>query len=214
MGKDKVFNNIGAAILAGGKNSRMSGFNKAFIEINGVPIIERLIKILRGIFDEVIIATNSPEEFKSFEKETMIITDIIKNVGPLAGIHAALSTSKKEAVFFVACDMPFLHNDLILRQLKDFENADSECLVPRIGSSIEPLHAVYKKALKDNINSFVKEGEDYSIRGFLETIDVCFWDLKNSRLNKGIFKNLNTKEDLKKVKACLPAGRGHYACKI
>ncbi len=199
MGKDKGFNNIGAAILAGGKNSRMSGLNKALIEINGVPIIQRTIKILQGIFGEIIIVTNSPEEFKLFQKEAMTTTDIIKNAGPLGGIHSALSVTQKEAVFFVACDMPFLHNAFILRQLKDFENADCECLVPRIGSSLEPLHAVYKKALKDKIDSFVKEGTDYSIRSFLKTIDVCFWDLKNSRLNRGIFKNLNTKEDLEKA---------------
>ncbi len=199
MGKDKVVNNIAAAILAGGKNSRMSGFNKALIEINGTPIIERSIKILQGIFEEIIIVTNSPEEFKSFEKETRIITDRIKNVGPLGGIHAALSTTSKEGVFFVACDMPFLHNALILRQLKDFRRANCECLVPRIGDSIEPLHAVYKKALKEKINGFVKDSQDYSIRSFLKTSNVCYWDLKNSRLNRGIFKNLNTKEDLEKA---------------
>ncbi len=197
MGKDKFFNgNIGAAILAGGKNSRMSGSNKAFIKINGAAIIERSIKILQGIFEELIIVTNSPEEFKSFGKEATIITDIIKNVGPLGGIHAALSVTSKKGIFFVACDMPFLHNALILRQLKDFEKASCECLVPRIGGSIEPLHAVYKKSLKDKISSFIKEGADYSIRGFLETINVCYWDLESSRFNRGIFKNLNTKEDL------------------
>jgi len=199
MGKDKVFNAIGAAILAGGKNSRMSGSNKAFIKINGVAIIERSIRILQEIFEEIIIVTNSPEEFKSFGKEATIKTDIIKNIGPLGGIHAALSATSKKGIFFVACDMPFLHNALILRQLKDFEKANCECLVPRIGGSIEPLHAVYKKNLKDKINSFVKEGADYSIRAFLETIDVSYWDLKNSRLNREIFKNLNTKEDLEKA---------------
>ncbi len=199
MGRDNVFNDIGAAILAGGKNSRMSGFNKALIEINGAPVIARSIKILQEIFEEIFIVTNHPEEFKLFEKETMIITDTIRNVGPLGGIHAALSATSKEGVFFVACDMPFLHNALILRQLKDFAKANCECLVPRIGSSIEPLHAIYKKSLKSKINSLVRESANYSIRGFLDTIDVCYWDLKNSRLNREVFKNLNTKEDLEKA---------------
>jgi len=199
MGKNKVVNNITAAILAGGKNSRMSGFNKALIEINGITIIQKTIKILQGIFGEIIIITNSPEEFKLFEKETTIVADTIKNSGPLGGMHAALSVTSKKAVFFVACDMPFLHNALILRQLKDFERTNCECLVPRIGNSIEPLHAVYKKALEGKIESFLKESTDYSVRSFLETVNVCYWDLKNSRMNREIFKNLNTKEDLEKT---------------
>ncbi|MDD5449814.1 MAG: molybdenum cofactor guanylyltransferase [Candidatus Omnitrophica bacterium] len=203
MRKDKVFNNLGAAILAGGKNSRMSGFNKAFIEINGIQVIARSIKILQGIFEEIVIVTNSPEEFKLFVKEAVIITDIIRNVGPLGGMHAALSATSKEGVFFAACDMPFLHNDLILRQLKDFAKTNCECLVPRIAGFVEPLHAIYKKSLKDKINDYVKETADYSIRGFLKKIDVCYWDLENSRLNRKMFRNLNTKEDLEEVGGAL-----------
>jgi len=95
--------------------------------------------------------------------------------------------------------MPFLHNALIRRQIKCFSETNCDCLIPRLGASIEPLHSVYKKYLKDKINSFVKVSNDYSIRSFLETINVCYWDLKNSRLNRKIFNNLNTKEDLEKA---------------
>jgi molybdopterin-guanine dinucleotide biosynthesis protein A len=47
--------NMAASVLAGGKNSRMYGRNKAFIEMNGTPIIQRTIKLLAGIFEEIII---------------------------------------------------------------------------------------------------------------------------------------------------------------
>ncbi len=206
--------NIAGAILAGGRNSRMSGLNKAFIRINGTSIIQRTLRIFEKIFDEIIIVTNSPQDFASYKKDVTLATDIIKGIGPLGGIHAALSVTSKKAVFFVACDMPFLHNALILRELDCFNKVECDCLVPRAGASIEPLHAIYKKDLMENINSFVKNNSNYSIRKFLETINVYYWDLEESRSNKKIFVNFNTTKDLMGTKACLPEGRKYYESKI
>lgn len=197
--KNRVSNDIAAAILAGGKNSRMAGSNKAFISINGTPIIQRTIELLEEIFDEVILATNTPEDFRLYKERVVITKDIIKGIGPLAGIHSALSQTSKEGVFFVACDMPFLHIDLIRKELTCFNKAGCDCLVPRIGSYIEPLHAIYKKSIKDAIQSFAKDNGNYSIRNFLKTRDVFCWDLEDNIFNRKIFKNLNTKEDLKEI---------------
>lgn len=195
--------NLSAAVLAGGKNSRMSGFNKAFVRTNGIPVIQRTLKILGGVFEEIIIVTNSPKDFKLYEEKAVIIEDAIKGAGPLGGIYSALSCASKDAVFFVACDMPFLHNGLIRRQLRYFSKTDCDCLVPRIGDFVEPLHAVYKKALGEGIYNFLKNGNDYSIRSFLKTVKVCYWDLENNRLNRDSFRNLNTEEDLRKAKGAL-----------
>ena len=41
-------------ILTGGKSSRM-GRNKAFLKINGDVIIERIVRLFKEIFDEVIL---------------------------------------------------------------------------------------------------------------------------------------------------------------
>ena len=199
----RKFNNIAAAILAGGKNSRMQGKNKAFIRINGLLIIKRTITLLKGIFEEVIIVTNYPKDYELYSKETVIAQDFIKDIGPLGGIHTALSVTSKQAVFFVACDMPFLHNALIRQEAAIFNKTDCDCLVPRIGHVIEPLHAVYKKSIRGDIHNFVKKNSDYSIRGFLQEADVFYWDINESRFKKDIFKNINTSDDLAKLKGSL-----------
>ena len=164
--------NIAGAILAGGKNSRMSGLNKAFIRINGIFIFQRTLRLFKKIFDEIIIVTNCPQDFASYKKDVTLVTDTIKGIGPLGGIHAALSVTSKKAVFFVACDMPFLHNALIRRQIKCFNKVECDCLLPRVGSFIESLHAIYKKPLKENINNFVKDNNDYSIRSEEHTSEL------------------------------------------
>lgn len=190
---------IAAAILAGGNNSRMGGFNKAYIRINGIPIIESVFSVLDKIFDEIILVTNSVQDFKLYDKKAVITEDVIKGIGPLGGIHSGLSATSKKGVFFIACDMPFLHNAFIRRAVECFNKIDCDCVVPRIGHCIEPLSAIYKKGLKDDIAKFARETSDRSIRAFLKTINTHYLDLEDNCFNRSIFRNLNTKEDLENL---------------
>ena len=141
------------------------------------------------------MVNNSPQDYKLYEKDAVIITDFIKNKGPLGGIHAGLSQTSREAVFFVACDMPFLHNDIICSQIRCFNQSDCDCLVPRLGHFIEPLHAIYKKGLSEELGHFLKTNHDYSVRRFLKTINVQFFDLNDSFFNRMEFTNINTPEE-------------------
>lgn len=194
---------IAAGILAGGKNARMSGRNKAFIKINGEPVIQRALAILKKNFTEIILVTNSPEDFKSYEKEIIITGDLIKGAGPLGGIHAGLSRASAVAVFFIACDMPFLHNAIMRRQAADFNRRPCDCLVSRIGPSIEPLHGIYKKNLTDSIAAFLKKNNSRSIRSFLASVNTRYFDLPDTKINQEFFKNLNTPQDLKNIGASI-----------
>ncbi len=196
----KKYSNLAAAILAGGKNSRMAGENKALLKFKGEPLIKRTLRVLRGIFDEIILVTNSAKDFAPLEKEALIVSDILKDAGPLGGIHAGLTATGKDAVFFVACDMPFLHNDIILRELKYFHETPCDCLVPRIGSFLEPLCAIYKKDIKDRIALFLKKSSDRSVKSFLQTINTYYLDLSEDAIHyRNMFINVNTPKELEKI---------------
>lgn len=190
---------VAAAILAGGKNTRM-GKDKAFIKIDEVSLIQKNIRLLKQIFKEVVIVTNSPQEYALYEKDAFIVKDIIKDKGPLGGIHSALSQISQKSAFFIACDMPFLHNDMIERVLNYFNNIECDALVPKVGQYIEPLHAVYKTYLKGKLKSFLKENNNYSIRNFLRGIDVKYMYLEDSLQNRRVFKNINSPADLENIK--------------
>ncbi|MBL7131020.1 MAG: molybdenum cofactor guanylyltransferase [Candidatus Omnitrophica bacterium] len=203
VGKDisnGAYRDITGAILAGGKNERMEGADKSFIKIGNTSIIQKTIDILKSLFREIIIVTNSPSDYKVYKKDCHIVTDIIKDIGPLGGIHSALSHASKDAVFFIACDMPFLHNGVIRNELDYFNKVHCDALIPRIGRRIEPLHSVYGRNLKHTVSDFIKSGNDYSVRGFLETVDVRYWDLDDTLFYRNIFKNLNTPEEVERVK--------------
>lgn len=188
-----------AAILAGGKNRRMGGKNKAFMRIDNVPIIDRTLLLLEGLFSEVILVTNSVQEFRQLDRRIIITQDIIKDMGPLGGMYSGLCAASKQAVFFVACDMPFLHNDLIERLICSFNRIRPEALVPRSGSFIEPLHAILKTDLKGKLAAYLLEKNDSSIKGFLRAINTCYFDLGEEQAQQRIFKNLNTPQDLEMI---------------
>ena len=188
--------NLSGAILAGGKNKRMEGADKSFIDIQGIPIIQRAVNILKEMFEEIIIVTNSPADFESYRKECHIVSDIIKDVGPLGGIHSALSHTTKEGVFFVACDMPYLHKGLIRRLLEEARKDTKSCVVPYSERGLEPLHAVYSKASLENIKLCLDKKE-FSIREFLKHCNCKYIKAQNDEMSS--FHNINMQADLKEI---------------
>lgn len=121
-------------ILAGGEGSRMK-IPKGLISFDdGMTIIERIIEILRSIFREVIVVTNTPGIYSKFEARPVrnfaspsnkggisngvrIVKDLVKGKGPLGGIYSGLMASTSWYNFVCGCDMPFIKPSLI-RYLK------------------------------------------------------------------------------------------------
>ena len=72
---------ITGIILSGGKSVRMGGQNKAFLKIEGVPIVKRIQILFEKIFEEIIIVTDQEELFSSFNAR--IYGDLIPGRGAL-----------------------------------------------------------------------------------------------------------------------------------
>lgn len=192
-------NPVGCSVLAGGKNSRMGGINKAFLPINESTVLDLMINQLNTIFDEIIIVTNSPKEFDPLKKDCIIISDLVKNIGPLGGIYSALEATTKKSVFFFPCDMPYINGELIKKQIAVFNDIGCEAIVPVIGTGMEPLHSIFQTAVKERLYSFIKYGQDYYIRSFLDTIRVHYFDLELTDYHKKVFTNINSPEDLAEI---------------
>jgi molybdopterin-guanine dinucleotide biosynthesis protein A len=145
---------VTGAILAGGESTRM-GLNKAFVEVGGTPIIERALKVLQGLFDEVFIVTTRPEPYAHLGCQ--IHTDLLPGNDSLGGVHAALSYASSEACFLCACDMPFL-NPRLIRYLAELAPA-ADAVVPRSADGLQPLHAVYTKRCLPAIEESIAAGQ-------------------------------------------------------
>ena len=131
---------ITGVILAGGASSRM-GRNKALLTVDGTPLIQRIHHIMTGLFQNVLLVTNSPDEYDFLLCRK--VRDIYPGVGSIAGLHAGLTASPTERIFVVACDAPFL-NPALIRKLCDIEGI-WDAVIPIGATGKEPLHALYSR---------------------------------------------------------------------
>jgi molybdopterin-guanine dinucleotide biosynthesis protein A len=197
--------NISGVILAGGASKRFDGIIKAKIVIDGKTIISRIIETIDDIFDEIIIVTNTTDEFKEYNNHK-IVGDHFLNRGPLAGIHSALKQSDKEAIFVLAGDMPLLDKEVILNQIAFYNSNYYDIVIPQIDQYIEPLHGIYKKTLVRILEAYLEGENDYAIREFLKMSDVGYLQLEGSEKIKNTFTNINSPVDVSFVKKILGIG--------
>ncbi len=184
-----------ATILAGGQSSRM-GFNKAFMEIDGLPIIERNVKLLQGLFRDVIIIANDVPAYERLD--VMVASDLIKGAGSLGGIYTAIFHSGSNHTFVTACDMPYLNASAIERIISSAGGYDA--VVPFICSEFHPMHALYSKRCLKPIRSMIEEG-NFRIKDLFNRIDVrrlVVEDFKGLDAALSV-TNVNTREDLSRI---------------
>ncbi len=183
-------------VLAGGENRRM-GTDKAFLKVAGMPMIEHVLRALRKSVERIIIVTNSPVAYASYD--ALVITDACDKRGPLTGIYSGLLHSRDEYNVVVACDMPFL-NPRLLSYMTGLAG-EYDAVLPKIGDFTEPLHAVYRRGLLPVIEDHIKKGQQ-RIQNIFPGLRVRYLTEKEiDRFDplRRSFINLNTPEEYKEA---------------
>jgi molybdenum cofactor guanylyltransferase len=139
------------AIIAGGKAERLNGVPKGLLELEGQTVIERLL-LLRPLFDSVLLVTNEPVPYARFG--IPIAADRLVGRGAPAGVHAALASANTEWVVAIACDMPFVRREAVLRLLAE-RKPEVEAAAYEVDGRLEPLLALYRTALADRWESLL-----------------------------------------------------------
>lgn len=185
---------VNAIILAGGKNTRMQGEDKAFLEIEGRPIITGVIKKLKPLVSELIIVTNSPEKYINFDLK--IVKDEHPGKGPLMGIYSGLKASSCKYNFVVACDMPFI-NPCLIKFMLDKKD-DYDILIPRVSEKFHTLFGVYSKACIPVMEEMIKKDE-LRVRCIFPKLNAHFLSKQEiEKIDPGLLSlvNINTPEEL------------------
>lgn len=190
--------NISGVILAGGSSKRFGGISKANLRVGGKPIVLRILEAFDDIFEEVIIVTNTPGEFRDYSK-CRITGDELINKGPLGGIHAAIKAASNEAVFVLAGDMPFPDKELIEYLIVKFYDNQCQILVPQVNNKIEPLHAIYETSVREDLKMFISRGKNYSIHSFLRRMNTYYVELEAIPRIMTAFTNINSPADLNRL---------------
>jgi molybdopterin-guanine dinucleotide biosynthesis protein A len=182
-------------ILAGGASRRM-GRNKAMLKLHDAPLIEKVYRTMAAIFSDIVIVTNSPEEYAFIPCRKT--PDIYPGAGSIAGLHAGMAASHTERIFVAACDMPFLNADLI--RMLCSRDMEAEAVVPLNSEGFfEPLHAVYAVSALDTARDIIEKG-DKSILILLNrirTVLIPYEEICSIPGARDSFRNVNTPEEFK-----------------
>lgn len=182
-----------AFILAGGNSTRM-GTDKAFAMLNGRSLLARAMGVCRTITSEVWIVGDR----KKFAPFAPVVEDVFPGCGPLAGMHAALRTSRTDLNLVLAVDLPFVSPALLHFLVAQARQNGAMVTVPRAGKGWQPLCAVYRRIFADAAETALRAGR-YKIDALFEdavTHAVGEEELRSAGFSPEVFRNLNTPEEL------------------
>lgn len=141
-------------ILAGGRNTRFPGMNKAFHMVGDKTIIERIAGLFASLFKEVILVVNDPGLF--LDIDTLVVTDIDPSRCALAGLHTGLCHASFDWSYVCACDMPFV-SEKIIRSLLTQRLSGKQVVMPKTRDGLEPLSALYHKTCIPRIETCLEK---------------------------------------------------------
>jgi molybdenum cofactor guanylyltransferase len=186
------------------------GSAKALLPFGDVPLLLRMIRIVRPKVDTLVVVAAAETELPALPDDVSLVRDDRPFLGPLNGLAAGLTTLREthRAAFVCSCDLPFLRPEvvgLLADSLDDFE-----AVVPHVAGYPQPLCAVYRTSLGPRAKALVDSGE----RRMVALIDAVrtrvihepeLWPVD---LELESFWNINTPEDYREAMAKWSAKNG------
>ncbi|MGH7355969.1 MAG: molybdenum cofactor guanylyltransferase [Candidatus Rokuibacteriota bacterium] len=190
---------VTGVIQAGGRSTRMGGRPKALLELGGRRIIERVLDAVAPAVDDVLLVTNTPELYGDLG--VTMVGDVFPDHGSLGGIYSGLKAASGDCAFTVACDMPFLHPEVV--RLVVGRAGEGDVVLPRVGGQWETMHAAYAKTCLPHIEACLAAGR-FKIAGFFDrvrVVEIGADEVARFRAPEIAFMNVNTPEELERARA-------------
>ncbi len=182
---------VTGVILAGGESSRM-GADKALLTVDGVSFLARIGETVAGVTGDVVISAGEEGRYAAIGPR--VIADRFRGCGPLAGIHAALSSIPTSRALVVSCDLPLVTPEACRRLLG--ADVDGDVIIARSDSRLQPLLGVYHNTIIPPLERCLREGR-YSVLDFLNEVCVTVLDFGAASW----LVNVNTPGDYELIRA-------------
>ena len=186
-----------AAILAGGKSSRM-GFDKQLLMEDDRRILETVIETLKQEFSDILIVTAKPQLYEGMG--VRLCGDLYPGRGPLAGIHAALLDARSQYVYLLACDMPVVNLPFIRHMKQQLLESGMDICASRYLDRMEPFNTFYSRSLLGEVVHRLETGNSSLFR-FINGSRACVLTREEAaRFDKELrmFTNINTRSEYEK----------------
>ncbi len=184
------------------------GRDKRCLLWDGELFLDRVCRVMSGLFNEVLVVI-ATDDYDCSNLPVRLVTDKIPNKGSLGGLYTGLVEAKNPLIFVVACDMPFLVEESILRLCLE---PVTDVLTVKTPAGLQPLHTRYSKSCIPVIEKMIQEDDlkiqnVFSKQGFtLRSIEEEFFDdIDPHRLS---CMNINTPADLEFAKKMFSGATG------
>ncbi len=209
--KQSWHHNLCTIVLAGGQSSRM-GQDKALLEIEGKPLLQKVGEVALSCSDRVYIVTAWPQKYEHLPIATKCqFIQEINPQGPLISFRDSLAFAVNLAapnrfwVLLLACDLPHLKSGVMQTWISQLSCLPSPVLayLPKhaaIASNTdnnkqwEPLCGFYRSDCLSNLQKFIASGGK-SFQRWLTQIPIAEIPHTNSHM---LF-NCNTPTDFAQV---------------
>jgi molybdenum cofactor guanylyltransferase len=185
--------NFSALILAGGQSRRM-GSDKAWVQVDGEPLLKRTVELARLLpVEEILISGKAGSDYSAVG--CPVLLDIKGGIGPLAGIERGLAAVKSPWLLVLAVDLPQMTAQFIRKLIGQCGSQTG--VVPEVQGHLEPLAAVYPKQCHATVTQLIAQRR-YSARGFAEACmeEKLVRKFSVSSQDAACFLNCNTPDDL------------------
>ena len=179
-------------VLAGGDSRRM-GRPKAWLKVGDTILLRHVVNRLAPAFSEVMVSFAEPEQLEE-PVPYRIVFDRKRSAGPLAGLEAGLAVARNDVIFAVACDMPYVTQEVAQVAVAAARGADAAIL--RIDGRPEPVCGAYRRSALPAITDALNAGR-FKTADVFDALDVTWLE----GLDPDLFRSLNTPHDLDRFHA-------------
>jgi molybdopterin-guanine dinucleotide biosynthesis protein A len=187
---------VTAAILAGGRATRLGGALKALLPLtcpDDTPLA-RVLEVAQDRFARSLVIASDPAPFEAYD--VTVVPDRVIGAGPLGGIEAALAAARTPLVLVLGGDMPSVSGDLVDWLVAHAR--EDRPLVPWRGGRPEPLHAIYPVSCLPLVRAALDDGvrkmSDFFARAGVDAVDETLYGSVPGADRS--FDNINTPGDL------------------
>ena len=193
-------NNILGTVLAGGKSQRF-GEDKSQVKLGDKLLIDYILTEIIDEFNEVLVISNNPINFKESEKISLI-RDFKKDLGPLGGVLTAMKWVKDNKknyqwISTFPADTPFFKNQILKDFLNKINIEEGKLFFIKSNNTRHNIFGLWSIDLMDKLEEDLNKGER-KVEVWANSIGVKIINIEFQ--NEDPFFNINTKEDLEKAK--------------
>ncbi|MDY6933704.1 MAG: molybdenum cofactor guanylyltransferase [Spirochaetota bacterium] len=184
-------------ILSGGKSSRF-GEDKAKVIYNNNPLIVHIAHSVETIAKKITVVADKADKYDYLGLRT--IEDEIKDLGPISGLHRAISDMEEEGwLFLTSCDLLGIRDEW-LNMLISAPRGEYQIVAFR-GEFWETLFTLYHISVFNAVNDVISKGKYalWRIFNYVDCLALSYPDNWNESMNINRPTDLRKFGSLKKV---------------